>query len=63
MELKDIHDIESKEKRIRKLFAQHDELKAQYKMNSEDSAALMDLTLFKIKVILEDLPSDRRNGV
>lgn len=32
MELKDIHDIESKEKRIRKLFAQHDELKAQYNM-------------------------------
>ena len=63
MEVKDIYDIESKEKRIRKLFAQHDELKAQYKMNSEDSAALMDLTLFKIKVILEDLPSDRRNGV
>ena len=63
MELKDIHDIESKEKRIRKLFTEHDAIKAQYKINFEDSAALMDLTLFKIKVILEDLPSDRRNGV
>lgn len=60
---KDIYDIEGKEKQIRELFTQHDELYAQYKFNSEDKAALMDLILFKIKVILEDLPRDRRNGV
>ena len=63
MELKDIYDIECKEKRIRELFLQHDMIKSQYKFNSEDSAAMMDLILFKIKVILEDLPSDRGNGV
>ena len=63
MEVKDLYDIEGKEKQIRAVFAQHDANVAQYKFNSEDNAGLIYLMLLKIKTILEDLPSGRQNGV